>query len=91
VVRPACTAQWEGEVARAVGRDTVEHWTRAAMEWDRLERPHDAAYCRWRGAQVALRDGRAALATRLLRHAATDATEHVPLLRAISATTAGDD
>ncbi|WP_107771263.1 ATP-binding protein [Nocardioides sediminis] len=91
VVRPACTAQWEAEVARASGRDTVEHWTRAAMEWDRLERPHESAYCRWRAAQGAQRDGRAALATRLLRHAATDATEHVPLLRAISAATSGDD
>lgn len=87
VVRPACTAQWEAELARASGGDTVEHWTRAALGWDRLERPHESAYCRWRAAQVAQREGRAALATRLLRHAATDAVEHVPLLRAISATT----
>ncbi len=55
--RPGCTAQWECELARATDDDTLEQWSRAATEWDRLTRPHDAAYCRWRAAQVALREG----------------------------------
>ncbi|WP_107764849.1 ATP-binding protein [Nocardioides terrigena] len=77
------------ELARASGEDAVEDWVRAAALWDRLTRPHDAAYCRWRGAQAALRDGQATVARRLLERAAADAREHVPLHRAISATVAG--
>ncbi len=79
---------WEGEVARLEGVGTTAAWARAAHQWDRLNRPHDAAYCRWRAAQVALRHGRGAVATPLLRRAAADAREHVPLHRAITATTA---
>ena len=33
------------------GTATVDHWGRAATEWDGVTRPHDAAYCRWRGAR----------------------------------------
>ena len=54
----------------------------------RCWRPHDAAYCRWRGAEVALATGQATVAGRLLRRATTDAREHVPLTRAIGATVA---
>lgn len=63
-------------------------WTRAAAAWDGLARPHDAAYCRWRAAQVALREGEGTLAGRLLARAAAEAREHVPLSRAITATRA---
>ncbi|WP_167880295.1 ATP-binding protein [Nocardioides guangzhouensis] len=83
---PAEGTTWAAELARLTQDATVEQWTRAAAAWDRLHRPHDAAYCRWRGAQVALREGRATLGGRLLRRAATDAREHVPLSRAIEAT-----
>ena len=58
----------------------------AASLWDWLTRPHDAAYCRWRAAQCALRDGQGTIAVRLLKRAAADAHEHVPLSRAIAAT-----
>ena len=60
-----------------------------ATQWDLIGRPHDAAYCRWRGAQVALRHGSGHVAARLLKKAATDAREHVPLSEAIAATARG--
>ena len=74
------------ELARAGTTATIDHWARAAAAWDRLARPHDAAYCRWRAAQCAQRMGQGMLAERLLRRAARDAAEHVPLSRAITAT-----
>ena len=77
------------ELARCDGSETVQNWVRAAAGWDELARPHDAAYCRWRAAQVALRDGQGTLATRLLGRAATEAREHVPLSAAIAGTRAG--
>ena len=87
--RPACTIQWESELARVALRDTVDHWVRTATQWKLIGRRHDAAYCRWRGAQVALRQGQGTLAARLLRKAATDASEHVPLSEAIQRTAGG--
>jgi tetratricopeptide (TPR) repeat protein len=87
--RPACAAQWDAETARAAGRDSVETWVRAVAEWEQLGRPHDAAYCRWRAARAALRDGgQSALAARLLTRAASDAREHAPLSAALSGTAA---
>ena len=81
----AAGVTWEAELVRARGTDTVDQWSRAAVAWGHLGRPHAAAYCRWRAAQVALREGRGAVAERLLRRAAADAREHVPLTRAIAA------
>jgi hypothetical protein len=52
--RPAYAAMWTAESGRLVRTATVDHWVRAAAQWDRLGRPHDAAYSRWRGAHVAL-------------------------------------
>lgn len=78
--------QWAAELARLDGTDSVELWSRAADSWDRITRPHDAAYCRWRAAQIALREDRGTIAVRLLKRAATDAREHVPLSEAIAAT-----
>ena len=75
----------QAELARAVCEDRVTVWADAATLWDALGRPHDAAYCRWRGAQVALRDRQGMLAARMLKRAATDAREHVPLSKAITA------
>jgi tetratricopeptide (TPR) repeat protein len=82
----AAGATWDVELLRAGGTDTVDQWLRAATAWGHLGRPHAAAYCRWRAAQVALREGRGVVAARLLRRAASDAREHVPLSRAIAET-----
>ncbi|MET1059478.1 MAG: AAA family ATPase [Nocardioides sp.] len=86
--RAAHSAAWAAETARLVGRSTVELWGVAAGRWDRIGRPHDAAYCRWRGAQVALAAGQGTIALRLLTRATRDAREHVPLSAAIAETLA---
>ncbi|MCP3422885.1 ATP-binding protein [Nocardioides pinisoli] len=85
----AAGATWDVELVRARGTDTVDQWSRAATAWGHLGRPHSAAYCRWRAAQVALREGQGVVAERLLRRAAADAREHVPLSRVITETSAG--
>ena len=77
---------WQAELARLSGKQTVDVWVAAAAEWDKISRPHDSAYCRWRAAEVALATGRATLAHRLANRAARDAREHVPLLAAIRRT-----
>jgi hypothetical protein len=82
----AAHGQFEAEQARLHKKATVDLWTRAARDWDRVQRPHDAAYCRWRAAQLALKSGHGTVATKLLRRAAHDAKEHVPLAAAIAAT-----
>ena len=79
----ACAATGKAELARLAGNQSVELWARAATEWDKLTRPFDAAYCRWRAAQVALATGQATLAQRLLKRAARDARDHAPLREAI--------
>lgn len=80
---------WSAELARIDGTASVDQWSDAAQAWDALGRPHDAAYCRWRAAQVALGEGQGTLPARVLKRAASDAREHVPLSRAIAATAAG--
>ena len=86
---PASSKTWRAELSRIEGADTMEGWVSAAVEWDRILRPHDASYCRWRAAQVALREGRGTIAARLLKRAATGARTHDPLRRAIEATNDG--
>ena len=86
---PASERSWRAELSRIEETAAVDAWVSAAAEWDRIIRPHDAAYCRWRGAQVALRQGQGTIAARLLKRAATDARTHVPLRRAIDATASG--
>jgi hypothetical protein len=86
LARPAHGATWAAERARLAGRPALELWADAARHWDRLGRPHDAAYCRWRGAQVALATGQGTIALRLLGRAAREAREHVPLSSAVAAT-----
>ena len=76
--------QWFAELDRLDGHDTIDVWVRAARTWDSVRRPHDAAYCRWRAAEVALRHGEGTVAAQLLKRATRDAREHVPLSRAIS-------
>ena len=85
-VRPALATAWTAETLRLAGRATVNVWVAAAREWDRLTRPHDAAYCRWQAAQVALGAGQGTAARTLLQRARRDAREHVPLLAAVAAT-----
>ena len=77
---------WAAELARLQGRETVDGWVAAAAAWDRLTRPYDAAYCRWRGAHVALATVQGTLAGRLLKRAARDARGHIPLSEAIRRT-----
>ena len=87
LVTPAARgATWAAELARLEGQETVEGWVAAAAAWDRLTRPYDAAYCRWRGAQVALGTVQGTLAGRLLKRATLDARGHVPLSEAIRRT-----
>ena len=86
VAVPAWSRSWRAELSRIQGAGTVEAWVSAAAEWDRLTWPHEAAYCRWRGAQVALREGHGTVAGRLLNRAATEARGHVPLSEAIALT-----
>ncbi len=88
LARPAHAAAWAAETARLMSQPSLELWAVASRHWDGLGRPHDAAYCRWRGAQVALATGQGTLAARLLRRAAADAREHVPLSTAIAETSA---
>ena len=84
LVTPAAQgATWTAELARLQGSETVDGWVAAATAWDRLTRPYDSGYCRWRGAQVALATGQGTLAGRLLKRAAVDARGHLPLTEAI--------
>jgi len=71
------------ELSRLTGQPQPQEWASAAAEWDRINRPFDAAYCRWRGAQAALSTGQAGLGQRMLRRAAHQAREHVSLSAAI--------
>jgi hypothetical protein len=75
------------ELSRLANQPRSQLWAAAATEWDRINRPFDAAYCRWRGAQAALSTGQKALAQRTLLKAAQQAREHVPLTEAIHRTT----
>ncbi len=84
---PAHRATWQAETARLAGQPSLELWATAAGAWDKLSRPHDAAYCRWRGAQAALAIDQGTIALRLLRRAVREAREHVPLSAAIAETT----
>ena len=82
-------ASWQAETARLAGQPSLPLWATAAGEWDKLTRPHDAAYCRWRAAQVALATDQGTIALRLLRRAAREAGEHVPLSAAIEESMVG--
>lgn len=86
VLVPAWDSLWHAELTRITQTDLVSGWTGAAKIWDQHDRLHESAYCRWRGAQAALRQDQGTLARRLLRRAATDARTHIPLHLAINAT-----
>jgi hypothetical protein len=84
---PAYGATWAAELARLEAHERLDGWVAAAVAWDHLTRPYDAAYCRWRGAQVALAATQGTTARRLLTRATRDAEGHVPLSDAIRRTT----
>ena len=74
------------ELSRLANEPRPDLWAAAATEWDRINRPFDASYSRWRGAQAATATGRTDLAQRLLRSAAAHSRDHVPLTAAIERT-----
>jgi DNA-binding CsgD family transcriptional regulator len=80
----ADNAMWGAEWSRLRGESNVRQWEEAATAWDMLERPLRAAYARWRWAEALLAkpNGRASAAS-VLRAAARDAAQHVPLSTAI--------
>lgn len=79
-------ATLHAETSRLTTPPAIEPWTAAASEWDALQRPFDAAYCRWRAGQAALSVGQGSIAYRLLARAARDARMHVPLSARIART-----
>jgi ATP/maltotriose-dependent transcriptional regulator MalT len=84
----AWLAQADAEYARVCGDRTPEPWVAAATAWDRLERPPNAAYCRWRETEARLASGATrAEASESLRsaHAAATNMAAVPLLRELEA------
>ena len=59
-------------------------WDKAAASFDALERPHRAGYARWRQAEALLATrGHQTQAAEILRKAATNAAQHMPLSQAI--------
>ena len=85
-LRPVFGASWAAERARLARQPSLDLWDAAARGWDGVTRPHDAAYCRWRAAQVAIATGQGTVAARMLRRATADARGHAPLSAAIVAT-----
>jgi hypothetical protein len=83
---PAMGHLWRAELARACGDPAVHLWVAAAVAFDRLGWPHDAAYCRWRAAGSALQHGEGTRAARLLARAAALARHHAPISAAFAAT-----
>jgi DNA-binding CsgD family transcriptional regulator len=76
---------WHAEWTRLRGEHDPQAWHEAAAAWEALSRPHRAAYARWRQAEALLAQpyGRAP-ATEILRTAARQAAQHLPLSAAIS-------
>ena len=69
-VEAAELARAEAEHARATGADAAALWATAASEWERLSRPYQLAYSRWREAEALMaardRDGAARAASTAL-------------------------
>jgi DNA-binding CsgD family transcriptional regulator len=75
---------WHAEWSRLGGESTASLWEQTAAAWDAITRPHEAAYARWRQAEALLsKPGGRASAAAVLRTAADQATQHVPLSNAI--------
>jgi DNA-binding CsgD family transcriptional regulator len=75
---------WQAEWSRLEGQSNASMWEQSAAAWDAIARPHEAAYARWRQAEALLTmPGGRASAAAVLRTAAEQATQHVPLSNAI--------
>jgi len=85
VTAPADGLSWKAEWTRLHGGSDAGAWGQAADAWDALGRPHRAAYARWRHADALLArpHGRTEAAD-VLRTAAVQAVQHVPLSDAIA-------
>ena len=51
---PGDRADWDAELGRSVGKSDPDAWQDAAATWQRLGRPHRAAYALWRQAEALL-------------------------------------
>ena len=73
---------WQAEWRRLSGESNASLWEQAAAAWDAITHPHEADYARWRQAEalLTLPSGRASAAA-VLRTAADQATQHVPLVQ----------
>jgi DNA-binding NarL/FixJ family response regulator len=79
-------AQWEAEMARGRGADTIGQWRQVAAIWEELGYVHRSGYGWWRAAQRALREpADRATAAEALRRAHHLATHHEPLLTEVRA------
>ena len=65
VVEKAWLATGNAELARARGRSDPKLWARAAIEWDALSRPLQAAITRWHAAEAHVERGDRAAAAEL--------------------------
>jgi DNA-binding CsgD family transcriptional regulator/tetratricopeptide (TPR) repeat protein len=85
VTAHADVLSWQAEESRLRGTSDPAAWERATAAWDALNRPHRAAYARWRQAQALLASphGRTAAAAPL-QTAAAQAVQHVPLSGSIA-------
>jgi DNA-binding CsgD family transcriptional regulator/tetratricopeptide (TPR) repeat protein len=78
--------QRTAELARAEGDDESSAWRATAEEWERLGRPHRAAYAWWRLAQALLdQDADRSEVRDALWRAHTASDGHVPLRDAVTA------
>jgi DNA-binding CsgD family transcriptional regulator len=75
---------WQAEWARATHITDSARWDAAATAYERHNRPHVAAYARWRQAEALLVEDARARATPVLQHADRLASQHVPLHTAIA-------
>jgi DNA-binding CsgD family transcriptional regulator/tetratricopeptide (TPR) repeat protein len=74
-VERAYMAEGKAEMARARGRGGAPQWAKAAVAWDELERPYEAAIARWREAEALVGAGERATAATAACAALETATE----------------
>ena len=81
---PGDRADWYAELSRSIGRSDPDAWQEAAATWQRLGRPHRAAYALWRQAEALLSTSAATSDAAIpLRAAAEASAGMVPLQKAI--------
>jgi ATP/maltotriose-dependent transcriptional regulator MalT len=68
-VESAWRTMGTADLARARGRDDPAIWTKAAAEWEAIERPYPAAFARWRTAEAYVERGDRAEAAAAARSA----------------------